>query len=71
MPSCGVGRYVGSPLCKLQRLSLKIHIRIPDVLGSAVLEITAFSLVLLIPMLILATSDYSFLDYDFFSLSVP
>lgn len=71
MPSCGVGRYVGSPLCKLQRLSLKIHIRLPDVLGSAVPEITAFSLVLLIPILILATSDYSFLDYDFFSLSVP
>lgn len=42
-PSCRVGRHTGSPLCRHQRLSLKIHVHIPGVLGSAVLQTTAFS----------------------------
>lgn len=50
MPSCRVDMPVGSH----QYLTLKIHDHTPGVLGYAVLETTAFFLVL-IPMLILAT----------------
>lgn len=54
MPSCRVDTPVGSH----QYLPLEIHVRTPGVLGSAVLEATAFFLVL-IPMLMLATYNYS------------
>lgn len=54
MPSCSVDMPVGSH----QSLPLKIHVHTPGVLDSAVLETTAFFLVL-IPMLMLATCNYS------------
>lgn len=54
MSSCRVNMPVGSH----QFLLLKIHALTPGVLGSAVLETTAFFLVL-IPMLVLATYNYS------------